>query len=901
MSTSTPRRRASARRALTTRIAVLATAAAGLGGLATTPAVAGPGGATGPACSVGAGSIGITSATAVAKGQRLSFAGSGFAGNTGGFQRLSLKIDAEGPGLPGYLGDGAGNPLSEKIFGPFQVQGDGTVSGSIVVPADLDNAAVNSNGWEGPHFARFLGSAPAASCWTGDFTLDAAATPAPAVTATAVTSSGRGGSNVTVTVTGTGFAAGESVGVARATGATTRTDLAWTVGTGAGATTPATIAADGTGALSGKLVLPLGKLTAGEHQLLFTGATSEASAQVDVKGIVAVSGLAQASNGTLTVQNVPVGTTISSVKIDNAPDAAGGEVEVLGAPVVVNGTADANGNIVTTGVVSVPATQPTGFGKTVVVTQSQPYPATYTLTSKVSPSSALLDVDGYARVESAAGAVAEGLYQTAYSAKNDVVFATTAQVSYPSRLYKLDADTLAVLDSVEPAKVTPTDPAENAARFAVYGVGVDDVNGTVWITNTRQNTVAVYDQSTLELLVQHPSGTVTHSRDVVYDPRTNRVFVSSASEGSSGDGYISVFEGGDNDGDGTRFEKIQDAALHPRTEFSPMSLELDEEDGKVYTTSLSTSKALALDTTTLEDEVIDLDVPDLANRGFSGVGVDPAGDRLFAVAQDNDLLLITDLQGNTIREVPIGAGALNVAVDRVNKLLYIANFGGTTVSVADYDGNLVANLPFTRPNHVHEDGSGSVYAVNKDSGNKVIKLTPKVASATPTITGRAVVAQPLTAVSGAWTSGATLSYAWNRDGAAIAGATAASYTPTAADAGRALTVTVTGALAGRATTSATSAATTVARGTLTAAKPKIRGKAVVGRKLAVRTSGWTAGTKLSYRWLANGKAIRGGTGKALKLTKALKGKRITVRVAGTKAGFTAKVVTSARTKAVKKR
>ena len=99
----------------------------------------------------------------------------------------------------------------------------------------------------------------------------------------------------------------------------------------------------------------------------------------------------------------------------------------------------------------------------------------------------------------------------------------------------------------------------------------------------------------------------------------------------------------------------------------------------------------------------------------------------------------------------------------------------------------------------------------------------------------------------------------------------------------------------------TSAAKTVAKGTLKAAKPKVKGKAKVGKKLTAKPGTWTAGTKLTYKWFANGKAIKGATHKTLKLKKSLKGKRITVKVTGTKAGYAKAAKVSKKTGKVKKR
>jgi hypothetical protein len=73
---------------------------------------------------------------------------------------------------------------------------------------------------------------------------------------------------------------------------------------------------------------------------------------------------------------------------------------------------------------------------------------------------------------------------------------------------------------------------------------------------------------------------------------------------------------------------------------------------------------------------------------------------------------------------------------------------------------------------------------------------------------------------------------------------------------------------------------------LKAATPKVSGTAKVGKTLKAKAGAWTSGTKLSYQWLRNGKAIKKATKASYKLVKADKGKKITVKVTGKKSGYT---------------
>lgn len=160
-------------------------------------------------------------------------------------------------------------------------------------------------------------------------------------------------------------------------------------------------------------------------------------------------------------------------------------------------------------------------------------------------------------------------------------------------------------------------------------------------------------------------------------------------------------------------------------------------------------------------------------------------------------------------------------------------------------------------------------------------------AATPKISGTAKVGQTLTAVAGTWTPGTTLKYQWYRNGSAIKGATARSYTAVAADRGKPLMVKVTGRKTGYASRTVASAKTkAVAAGTLKAAVPQISGTARAGKKLAVNRGNWTSGTRLTQRWYRNGAALSGATGTSYTLKSADAGTTITVKVTGAKPGYT---------------
>lgn len=178
----------------------------------------------------------------------------------------------------------------------------------------------------------------------------------------------------------------------------------------------------------------------------------------------------------------------------------------------------------------------------------------------------------------------------------------------------------------------------------------------------------------------------------------------------------------------------------------------------------------------------------------------------------------------------------------------------------------------------------------------------RLTTAVPVVSGTAQVGRTLSAQTTGWTAGTVLAYQWRADGSPIKGATRPTLTLAAAQRGKRITVVVTGSKPGYAVASQSSRATgPVSAGVLRSARPRIKGAAKVGKKLKAEPGAWTAGVALTYRWYQNGKPIKGKAArkKSLTLKRGQKGKKITVKVTGTKPGYTAVTTRSKATKKVK--
>ena len=92
-----------------------------------------------------------------------------------------------------------------------------------------------------------------------------------------------------------------------------------------------------------------------------------------------------------------------------------------------------------------------------------------------------------------------------------------------------------------------------------------------------------------------------------------------------------------------------------------------------------------------------------------------------------------------------------------------------------------------------------------------VRFTVVDAVPTPKISGTAKVGSKLTAKPGTWTPAAKFTYQWLRDGKSISKATKSTYTLAKADAGKKISVKVTGARSGYVTESKTSKTVTVAK------------------------------------------------------------------------------------------
>lgn len=298
--------------------------------------------------------------------------------------------------------------------------------------------------------------------------------------------------------------------------------------------------------------------------------------------------------------------------------------------------------------------------------------------------------------------------------------------------------------------------------------------------------------------------------------------------------------------------------------------------------------------------------PDTAAGGSVTVRVTATAVGLSSVSADSvarlvsrfDALQTPAISGSAIAggTLTVGAGSWSLSPDGVVRQWFldgkpIANATSEKFRVpAKIEGRAISATVTA-----HKDGYSDVTA--SAAAVKVLRVFSK--KPTPTISGTAKVGKTLTAKPGTWSPKPGLRYEWFRSGVAISGAKASKYKVQLADVGKKLTVRVTAAKADYLSASKTSRATkTVPAVPLKASTPKILGTAKVGQTLRVSRGSWTSGATLVIRWYRSGKLVAGATDAAYLLQPTDKGKTFTVKITGSKAGYTTATKTSKATKKI---
>ena len=317
----------------------------------------------------------------------------------------------------------------------------------------------------------------------------------------------------------------------------------------------------------------------------------------------------------------------------------------------------------------------------------QGYPATATKTKATDSTTPSTEAH---RTVDANGSVANiiqglpGQFQVGYSKKNHKLFVPTvgARGGLASSLARVDADTLQT-EAFAELPVKKNDKGQYGYTSA-YGVTVDDVDGTVWVTNTTDNSVAVYDQQTLKLIWSNEGvkkddpNWIEHPRSVLVDHESGKAFV-------TGRFFVSAI-----DLKTKQVEKIQlEGAPEGGTRYISMNLFLD--GGKLYVPERTGGKLFVVDTKTFKvEKTIQTQGEDsTVEVRPSDVAVDHSLNEIYVSSQGvkgvNSGISVYDLTTGEFKKfVKFGTQALALEHDEDRDLVYVTDFG--TGKVAVFDG-----------------------------------------------------------------------------------------------------------------------------------------------------------------------------------------------------------------------
>lgn len=281
------------------------------------------------------------------------------------------------------------------------------------------------------------------------------------------------------------------------------------------------------------------------------------------------------------------------------------------------------------------------------------------------------------------------IYQPVYNPVENTVYVSSAKGgSQEGVIYKLDGKNLEVIDSI---------PVPGAAP---QGLGINVKTQTLYSTNSRKSVVVATDIETGNQTYISSTVPGTNAREVRVDEDRNLVYITSVSNGG-----IWVIDGNTN-----KFQRYiynLGAAITGTT--------IDVDNNKLYATAMADNQIVVVDAATgiVEKKF------DAHGERPTNVFYDKTDKRLLVANQTTENITVLNAEdGELIKEIPTGKGALGVDYDARNNLIYVANRHGRTLSVIDGTKLEVVKT-------IDMEALPNTVAINRDNGN--VYVTNKVA------------------------------------------------------------------------------------------------------------------------------------------------------------------------------
>ncbi|WP_424108800.1 peptidase [Rothia mucilaginosa] len=311
-----------------------------------------------------------------------------------------------------------------------------------------------------------------------------------------------------------------------------------------------------------------------------------------------------------------------------------------------------------------------------------------------------------------------GQFQVAYSKKTNKIWVagTADRDEHVSTIARIDANSLKI-EAVAELPIVKND--KGYSYEGAYGITVDDEEGTVWVTSTRDNSVAVYDQATMKQLWTNAGlskddpNWIEHPREVRVDHESGKAFV-------TGRFFVSAI-----DLKTKKVEKIQlEGAPDGGTRYISMNILVD--GGKLYVPERTGGKLFVIDTKTFKvEKTISVKGDKDGEVRPSDVAIDHSQNEIYVSSQgvkgENSGVSVYDATTYEFKKfIPFGTQALSLDNDEANDLVYVTDFGTGKVGVIDGGAadKLIAEVAMNggKANDLVVLPNGSVIAVDKQAG-----------------------------------------------------------------------------------------------------------------------------------------------------------------------------------------
>ncbi|WP_315312257.1 S-layer homology domain-containing protein [Rothia dentocariosa] len=317
-----------------------------------------------------------------------------------------------------------------------------------------------------------------------------------------------------------------------------------------------------------------------------------------------------------------------------------------------------------------------------------------------------------------------GQYQIRHSKNGKIFIAGSNRDMSTSTIARLDEKTLQI-EAIATLPITRAGTGYNAGykNLGAFGIDVDDENGTIWVTNTRDNAVSVYDQNNLNLLwtnygaQEGDENWIEHPREVKVDAASGKAFVTGRFFVSAIDLKTHKVEkikvGGDEEG--KRYISMN-ATIHDGKLYVP-----ERTTGKIYVIDTSTFKVLQEIQTHADVEGVDVLPSDIAidvSEQEIYVSAQGSYDRQTGESKGNSGVTVYDLKtGEYKKSIPFGKQALALVNDEDRDLVYVTDFATGKVGVIDGRADRLigeAQSASKGANDITLGADGEVYIANKD-------------------------------------------------------------------------------------------------------------------------------------------------------------------------------------------